>query len=97
MLIRAGIISSQDTPFSGGPDQRWLPGTSRVAPFASVKSVIAHMQVHTMGGCGRARGISASSGWTGCLFYPGKTSIAEKVVSRQAGSSNPSTTGNTSG
>ena len=33
-------------------------GLSRVAPFVSVKSVSAHIELHTVGGCGFGSGIS---------------------------------------
>ena len=36
--------------------QRWLPGTSRVAPLASVKSQSAHMLLTTTGSWGRVSG-----------------------------------------
>ena len=38
----------------------------RVAPFASVKSVSAHIVLHTVGGCGFGIGMSWSSAWIGC-------------------------------
>src|SRR3954451_1402001 len=35
---------------------RWLPGTTRVAPLASVKSSSAHIELSTPSGCGRGSG-----------------------------------------
>jgi hypothetical protein len=40
----------------------------RVAPFASVKSVSAHMVLQTIGTCGRGNGINWSSACSGCGF-----------------------------
>ena len=36
--------------------QRWLLGTIRVAPLASMKSTSGHMTFTTNSACGRARG-----------------------------------------
>ena len=44
----------------------------RVAPFASVKSVSAHIELHTVGGCGFGIGMSWSSAWIGCAVSPGR-------------------------
>ena len=37
-------------------DVSWLPSTTRVAPFSSVKSSSAHMVLRTTGGCGKGSG-----------------------------------------
>ena len=47
-----------------------------VAPFASVKSVSAHIELHTIGMCGLASGITMSSAWIGCATSPGSIAIA---------------------
>ena len=72
-----------------------MPGTSRVAPFASVKSVSAHIELHTVGGCGFGIGMSWSSAWIGCAISPGRMSIDDSDEIRQPGSSTPSTIGST--
>src|SRR6185437_14626899 len=41
--IAATVGTGCGTAGSGCRPERWLPGTSRVAPFSSVKSVIIHM------------------------------------------------------
>ena len=46
------------------------PGMMRVAPLASVKSVSAHIVLHTVGGCGLGIGMSWSSAWIGCGVSP---------------------------
>ena len=48
-ISAAPISSGSGTRPSG---QRWLPGTMRVAPFSSVKSVTAHMVASVSGGAG---------------------------------------------
>ena len=69
---------------------------SRVAPFASVKSVSAHIVLHTVGGCGLGIGISWSSAWIGWAVSPGWMAIDDSDDTRQPGSSTRSTTGSTS-
>ncbi len=67
----------------------------RVAPFASVKSVSAHIELHTVGACGFASGMSWSSAWMGCAVSPGWMRIDESEDTRQPASSTPSTIGST--
>ena len=57
----------------------------RVAPFASVKSVSAHIELQTVGGCGFGSGMSWSSAWIGCAISPGRMSIDDSDEIRQAG------------
>ena len=52
-------------PYGGESSALWEPGTTRVAPLASVKSVRAHMVLQTIGAWGLASGISVSSAWMG--------------------------------
>jgi hypothetical protein len=73
----------------------WLPGTSRVAPFASVKSVSAHIELHTTGMCGLASGITMSSAWIGCAISPGSIAIDDSDEIRHPESSTCSTIGST--
>ena len=47
-----GDRSRSGVPKRGSGRRRCVPGTSRVAPFASVKSVSAHIVLHTIGTCG---------------------------------------------
>src|SRR6185503_20169058 len=51
----------------------------RVAPFASVKSVSAHIELQTVGGCGLGIGMSWSSAWIGCADSPGSIEIEDAV------------------
>ena len=67
----------------------------RVAPFASVKSVSAHIELQTVGGCGLWSGMSWSSAWIGCAISPGRIEIDDSDEIRQPGSSTPSTIGST--
>ena len=67
----------------------------RVAPFASVKSVSAHIELHTVGTCGFGIGRSWSSAWIGCAISPGRIVIELNDEMRQPGSSTPSTSGST--
>ena len=57
----AGIVASSTGVESSGrlSTQRWLPGTTRVAPFASVKSSSGHMVLSTTSGCGRGDRVDA--------------------------------------
>ena len=68
---------------------RCEPGTSRVAPLASVKSVSAHIELQTVGGCGFGSGMSWSSAWIGCAVSPGWIAIDDSDEIRQPGSSTP--------
>ena len=52
-------------------------GTTRVAPFSSVKSVRAHIVLQTSGTCGRGNGMSMSSACKGCGVSPGPIAIDE--------------------
>ena len=74
---------------------RIIPGTRRVAPFASVKSVSAHMVLHTVGTWGLGSGMSWSSAWIGCAVSPGRIVIDDSDDTRQPGSRTPSTIGST--
>src|SRR5262245_32219249 len=56
------------TEGSGSAPLRWLPGTIRVAPFSSVKSVIIHMR------------LAAAIGASACLADEGST--AEPALRR---------------
>ena len=69
----------------------------RVAPLASVKSVSAHIVLHTVGGCGFGMGMSWSSAWMGWGVSPSQMAIDDSDEIRQPGSSTPSTTGSTFG
>ena len=69
----------------------------RVAPLASVKSVSAHIVLHTIGGWGLGRGMSWSSAWMGWAVSPGSMAIDDSDDTRQPGSSTPSTMGSTAG
>ncbi len=69
----------------------------RVAPFASVKSVSAHIVLHTVGGCGLGIGMSWSSAWMGWGVSPSQMAIDDSDEMRQPSSSTPSTTGRTFG
>jgi hypothetical protein len=68
-----------------------------VAPFASVKSVSAHMVLHTTGGWGFGTGMSWSSAWMGCGVSSGPMAIDDSDDSRQPWSRTPSTIGRTLG
>ena len=61
----------------------------RVAPFASVKSVSAHIVLHTVGGCGFGMGMSWSSAWIGCAVSPDRMAIDDSEEMRQPRSSTP--------
>ena len=74
-----------------------VPGMIRVAPLASVKSVSAHIELHTVGTCGLAIGMSWSSAWIGCSVSPGRILIELNDEMRQPGSSTRSTIGRTLG
>jgi len=65
--------------------------------LASVKSVIAHMVLHTTGGWGFGMGINWSSAWIGCAVSPGSMAMDDSDETRQPRSSTPSTTGSTFG
>ena len=67
----------------------------RVAPLASVKSVSAHIELHTVGTCGLVMGISWSSAWIGWGVSPGPIEIDDSDDTRHPGSSTRSTTGST--
>ena len=69
----------------------------RVAPLASVKSVSAHMELHTVATCGFGSGMIWSSAWIGCSVSPGPMAIDDSELTRQPASSTPSTTGSTAG
>ncbi len=55
MTAGIGVWSS---PKFGDRSDVCVPGTRSVAPFSSVKSVSAHIELHTSGTCGFGRGIS---------------------------------------
>ena len=65
----------------------------RVAPLASVKSVSAHIVLHTVGGCGFGIGMSWSSAWIGCGVSPAQIAIDDSDEMRHPSSSTPSTIG----
>ena len=92
--ISAGT-DSNSAPYSGEWSARCEPGMIRVAPFASVKSVRAHIVLQTVGGCGFGIGMSWSSAWIGCAVSPGSMAIDDSDEMRQPRSSTPSTTGST--
>ena len=69
----------------------WDPGTSRVAPLASVKSVSAHMVLQTVAGWGLGSGMTWSSAWIGWAVSPGPMAIEESDDTSSPGSSTPST------
>ncbi len=94
--ISAGI-DSNSAPNSGEWSARWLPGMIRVAPFASVKSVSAHIELHTVATCGLGSGITWSSAWIGCARSPGPIATEDIVDTRHSGSSTPSTIGRIAG
>ena len=81
----------------GGLVAQVAPGTSRVAPFSSVKSVMAHMVLQMIGTCGRASGMSWSSAWIGCACSSGPMEMDEREEMSRPGSRTPSTTGSTLG
>ena len=70
---------------------------TRVAPFASVKSVNAHIELQTVATCGFGSGMIWSSAWIGCASSPGPMAIDEIVDTRHPGSSTPSTIGRING
>ena len=70
---------------------------TRVAPLASVKSVRAHIVLHTVGGWGFGIGMSWSSAWMGCGVSPPQMAIDESDEMRHPRSSTASTTGRTFG
>ena len=94
--MTAGIVGVAPNG-SGGAGAVWEPGTMRVAPFSSVKSVIAHIVLHTIGTCGRGSGMIWSSACSGCAASPGAIAIDDSDDTRQPGSSTPSTSGSTAG
>ena len=69
----------------------------RVAPFSSVKSVSAHIELRTVATCGFGSGMIWSSAWIGCSDSPGPIEMEDRELTRHPGSSTPSTTGSTSG
>ena len=81
----------------GGVVPQMAAGMRRVAPFSSVKSVIAHMVLQMIGMWGRVSGITWSSAWIGCARSPGPMAIEDSEEIRAPGSRTPSTTGSTSG
>src|SRR5690606_8304738 len=94
--LPAGISAGTESygaPYSGAWSHRCDPGTTRVAPFASVKSVSAHIVLHTVGTCGRGSGITWSSAWIGWADSPGPIAIDDREDTRQPRSSTPSTIG----
>ncbi len=84
-------------PYGGESSALWDPGTTRVAPLASVKSVSASIELHTVGAWGLAKGISVSSAWTGWARSPGVMLIDDRLERRQPSSSTCSTTGRMAG
>ena len=68
-----------------------------MAPFSSVKSVMAHMVLQMIGTCGRVSGMSWSSAWIGWACSSGPMAMEESDEISRPGSSTPSTTGSTSG
>jgi hypothetical protein len=54
-----------------------------VAPLASVKSVSAHMELHTVGGCGFGSGMIWSSAWMGWATSPGPMAMEDRLEIRQ--------------
>ena len=94
--ISAGMVAwSSGKP--GASSHRCEPGTSRVAPFASLKSVIAHIVLQMIGTCGRGSGISWSSAWSICALSSGPMAIEDSEETRSPSSKTPSTTGRTAG
>src|ERR1700689_3397887 len=77
LRITAGMESYTVTR-SGDSDAGCDPGMIRVAPFSSVKSVSAHMVLHTVGGCGLGRGITWSSAWIGWGDSSGPMAIDDR-------------------
>lgn len=67
----------------------------RVAPFSSVKSVSAHIELHTVGTCGFVIGMSWSSAWIGCADSSGPMAIEDSDDTRQPRSRTRSTIGRT--
>jgi hypothetical protein len=67
----------------------------RVAPFASLKLVSAHIVLQTVGTCGFGSGMSWSSAWIGCAVSPGSMAIDDSDDTRHPASSTRSTTGST--
>ena len=54
----------------------------RVAPLASVKSVIAHMLFAVIAWWGFGSGITWSSAWTGCACSPGPIVMLDRLLTR---------------
>ncbi len=65
--------------------------------MASVKSVMAHIVLHTVGGWGLGMGMSWSSAWMGWARSPPQMAIDDRLDTRQPGSRTRSTTGSTLG
>src|ERR1700722_18982586 len=76
LLISAGIEPYTVTR-SGDSDAVRAPGMIRGAPLSSVKSVSAHIVLHTVGGCGLGRGITWWSAWMGWEDSSGPMAMAE--------------------
>ncbi len=73
------------------------PGMSRVAPFASVKSVRAHMVLQTVAGCGFGSGMTWSSAWMGWAVSSGPMAMEDSEETRRPGSRTRSQMGRTAG
>ncbi len=70
---------------------------TRVAPLASVKSVRAHMVLHTVGGWGLGSGMTWSSAWIGWGGSPGPMAMEEREDTSRPWSSTRSQMGRTAG
>ena len=76
---------------------RCVPGHRRVAPLASVKSVMAHIVLQMIGGWGLGIGTNWSSEWMGCADSSGPMAIEDSEEMRSPGSRTRSTIGSTFG
>src|SRR5664280_3915253 len=96
LAISAGTESYRSER-AGDAEARWDPGTTRVAPLASVKSVSAHIELHTVAGWGLGRGMIWSSAWIGCGDSPGPLAMEDREDTSSPGSSTRSQIGRTEG
>jgi hypothetical protein len=68
-----------------------------VAPFSSVKSVRAHIELQTKAGCGFGIGMIWSSAWIGWAIWPGSMAIEAREEIRHWGPSTASISGRDGG
>ena len=93
----SAAIEACDWPGLSTCDHLCDPGTMRVAPLASQKSLRAHSVVTIVAGCGRGSVIMPSSACSSCGVSSGPMFMLVMPLNSRPGSSTASTTGRTRG